>query len=146
MSIISQCFEAPITNGAGISADWKGQRVNHLDSGLLLPAARHKQAPDFGLDLPQISRLSHKGRTLSQIGKEMPVVAVKIVEEVFISGVLEIFATQFHRDDLFIRQCWSETAAPDGVSFFHSFVSFDYQTINANDKTISIHRTPPANG
>jgi transposase-like protein len=40
---------------------------------------------------------------------------------------------------LFIRQRWRETASSDWTMFFHRFVSFDYQTINSNDKTVSVH-------
>jgi len=34
---------------------------------------------------------------------------------------------------------WRETAAPDCVVLFHRLESFDYQTINGNDKSISVH-------
>jgi hypothetical protein len=68
-----------------------------------------------------------------------PIVAVKIVKEVFIRLEFEICSTDFQRDDLFIRQRWWKPTTPECVSCFHSFVSFDYQTINGNDKTVSVH-------
>jgi hypothetical protein len=113
---------------------------------LLLPALDDENAPDFGFDLPQVSGLSNKRRSVFEVWEEMAVVALKIVKEVFIQMVFEICPTDFHRDDLLVGQSRWETTTTDFVSLFHGFVGFDYQTIDGNDKSISIHRTPPANG
>lgn len=69
------------------------QGVNHLHTGLRLSASLDDQLPDFGFDLPQIGGLAHERRAVTERGKEMAIVAVKIVEEVFIQMVFEIRAT-----------------------------------------------------
>jgi len=50
--------------------------------------------------------------------KEMLVVSVKIVKEVFILMKFEVSTTDFYCDDLFIGECRCETTATDFVSFF----------------------------
>ena len=106
---------------------------------VLLPTLVDKQFPDGSFNVPQIGGLPHEGGAVTEGGKELLVVTVEIVEEVFIRVEFEVRTTDFHRDDLGIRQGWSKSTSSDWIFFFHSFVSFDYQTINGNDKTVSVH-------
>jgi hypothetical protein len=48
----------------------------------------------------------------------MAVMTAKIVEEVFILMEFEICTTEFHRDDLFVSQSRSKTAASEPILFF----------------------------
>jgi len=84
----------------------------------ILSAVRDYEVPDSGFDLPQIGGLSDECGAVTQIGKEVLVMAVKIVKEVFIQMMFEISAADFHRDDLFVSQCGSEAAASDGILSF----------------------------
>jgi hypothetical protein len=99
----------------------------------------NEQLPDGSFNLPQIGRLTNKGGAVTEGGKEVLVVTVKILKEVFIRLEFEVSTTDFHRDDFFIRECWRKSTSSDSIVFFHSFVSCDYQTIHSNDKTVSVH-------
>src|SRR5205085_11867371 len=102
MAVIGLKFETAVSTSASVSTNRKGQGVNDLHTCLSLPALLDYQSPDFGFDLPQIGCLAHERGAVTQSRKEMSVVALKIVKEVFIQMVFEISAADFHRDDLFV--------------------------------------------
>ena len=72
---------------------------------------------------------------------------MEIGEEVFVFVEVEEFAADFHRDDLFIRQSRFESSAAQLDGGSDEGIMLNYQTVDCDDKTISIQSVcPPVNG
>lgn len=59
--------------------------------------------PDYHFDPLQVRALADESR-VTQVEKEMLVVVMRLSDEVFVSRQLEVLATDFHRDGLFISE------------------------------------------
>ena len=97
-----------------------------------------------GCDLPQVSGLPDKQGTIRQAGKEVGVMGPKVGKEVLVGGQLEVFAAEFHRDHFFITQGGRKAPLPQRVGVFDYLVVLTDQTVDSDDKLISIHWGPPA--
>ena len=66
-------------------------------------------------ELPQVGGLPDKEAALRERGKEVTIMLHKVAEEVFIGLLFEVFATDFHRENLDIAQCRRESSVANAV-------------------------------
>jgi hypothetical protein len=92
-----------------------------------------------GFDLPQVGRLADKQGAVLQGREKVAIVSLEVVVQILIGVQLQVFATDFHRDDLLIRQRRCKPAPPEFEWSADDTILFHYQTIDGYDKSISIH-------
>jgi hypothetical protein len=93
-----------------------------------------------GFDLPEVSGLTDKAGAVFEMGKEMKVVMLEIVEQVAIFMKLEEFAADFYGDDFLVSESGLKTSASKFEGSAKGIEVLDNQTVNVDDKRISIHR------
>lgn len=102
--VISFRLETAVTSSASIGANRQWNGIDNLAFILSLTAYLGQMLLHPHLDACQISRLSHIGGSLLQGRKEVTIVRVEIVKEVFIAKIAEIFAANINGYDLFVNQ------------------------------------------
>src|SRR5689334_4986443 len=139
MSVIGVPAQTALTRRPSVSADRQRQGINRLHRISGLPARLDQALLQARLELPEVGRLAHEQRPITQFRKEVLIMTPKVVVEVRILSQFPVFATDFHRDDFSVGQFWRKAASSQRSSGSERIQVRNYQTVNGDDKSIAIH-------
>src|SRR5882762_5089003 len=129
------------------TTDWQRTTIN--DTGLLIMNDQlvTQILPQTLFEHPQICRLTSKSRpvNLFQPGKEMSIMATKVLKNLGFFRYLQIVAYHFNRQYFTIRQfcCWSSFS--QSFSFCHHRQQIVNQTVTCYNEIVQVHGVPPQN-
>src|SRR5579859_1981082 len=130
---------------ASKTADGQGYTVYDGHPAIIADQFIAQPTPQPLFDRPQVRGLPHKRGTsdLSHGGKEMAIVATKVVKDFLVLGESQIGADYFHRDDLTISQLGHRPSLAQARSFRHRWYHLVNQTETCDNKIVQVHGVPP---
>jgi len=139
-SIISRFLKKFRVFGSDKLAYFYGHTIHNLN---LLILVTRKVFKKYLFNLPQVSALSHKVRSMRHFGKQMRPMVLEVFIDVFIFVKAKIFAGNFHGYHFTIRQFWRKSAGSQFMKFRKVFIKVINQNINRDDKIYKSHICPP---